>query len=241
MHSDKTGGGIPAADEQVPSTDILVTAIANADADRSLVAAMRNGDAAAFRMFFDTYFPRVYRFALHRLGGDVEAGKEVVQSTLIKAMRSLAGFRGEAALFSWLCQICRHQIVDYLRIHKRHADHIVLIDDNAQLRGALESIKAPAADEPLHAYEASQTRRLVQFVLDRLPSRYGDVLEWKYVEGRGVAEIGELMGIGHTAAQSVLARARTAFREALRTTFGSTARDILASMRETKACQTDKG
>ena len=34
-------------------------------------------------------------------------------------------------------------------------------------------------------------------VLDRLPHRYGDALEWKYVEGRSVEEIGERLGIGH--------------------------------------------
>lgn len=198
--------------------------------DQALVAAILGGDEAAFRTFFETYFPRVYRFALPRLGGDVEAGKEVVQSTLIKAMRGLTGFRGEAALFSWLCQICRRQIVDYLRAHKRHTDRILLIDDNPELRAALESVEAPATDEPLHSYDASETRQLVQAVLDRLPARYGDVLEWKYVEGRSVAEIGEILGIGHTAAQSVLARARTAFRDALETVFGATAKDVLASM-----------
>jgi Sigma-70, region 4. len=68
-------------------------------------------------------------------------------------------------------------------------------------------------------------------VLDRLPARYGDVLEWKYIEGRTVDEIGAALGIGHTAAQSLLARARAAFREALETVFGSTAEDVLASMR----------
>jgi RNA polymerase sigma-70 factor (ECF subfamily) len=184
-----------------------------ADTDQTLIAAMLNGDEAAFRTFFDAYFPRVYRFALPRLGGDMEAGKEVAQSTLIKAVRSLAAFRGEAALFSWLCQICRRQIVDYWRMHQRHADHIVQIDARPQLRAALESIEAPAADEPLYGCLASETRRLVQSALDRLPSRYADVLEWKYIEGRSVADIGASLGIGHAAAQSILARARTAFRE----------------------------
>lgn len=192
---------------------------------------MLAGDEAAFRVFFETYFPRIYRFALPRLAGDVEAGKEVVQATLTKAMRNLAGFRGEAALFSWLCQICRRQIVDYLRANKRHSQNIVLLDDSPELRAALESIEAPVTDEPLHGYGEVETRRLVQSVLDRLPARYGDVLEWKYIEGRSVEEIGEKLGIGHTAAQSVLARARTAFREALETVFGSTAQDVLAGMR----------
>ena len=154
--------------------------------DRELIAAMLAGDEAAFRSFFTAYFPRVYRFALPRLNGEVEAAKEVVQSTLTKAMRNLAGYRGEAALFSWLCQICRRQIVDYLRANKRHSENVVLIDDSAELRAALEAVEAPAADDPLHGYGSAETRRLVQSVLDRLPARYGDVLEWKYIEGRSV-------------------------------------------------------
>ena len=199
--------------------------------DRELIAAMLAGDEAAFRSFFTAYFPRVYRFALPRLSNEVEAAKEVVQATLTKAMRSLAGYRGEAALFSWLCQICRRQIVDYLRANRRHAENVVLIDDSPELRAALEAVEAPAADDPLHGYGTAETRRLVQSVLDRLPARYGDVLEWKYIEGRSVEEIGELLGIGQIAAQSVLARARTSFREALETVFGSTAQDILGAMR----------
>jgi RNA polymerase sigma-70 factor, ECF subfamily len=198
--------------------------------DRELIAAMLRGDERAFRAFFEGFFPRVYRFALPRLSGDVEATRDVVQATLTKAIRNLTTFRGEAALFSWICQICRRQIVDYLRAHKRHSDNVVLLDDNPEIRAALESVEAPAGDEPMHRYGNAETRRLVQSVLDRLPARYGDVLEWKYIEGRSVDEIGQLLGVGHTAAQSLLARARTAFREALETVFGATAQDVLAGM-----------
>ena len=199
--------------------------------ERELVRSMLAGDERAFNTFFEAYFPRVFRFALPRLAGDVDASKEVVQATMVKAMRNLASFRGDAALFSWICQICRRQIVDHLRADRRRTSRVVLLEDNSEISAALESIEAPREDEPLHRYGADETRRLVRTVLDRLPSRYGDVLEWKYVEGRSVEEIGELLGIGHTAAQSLLARARTSFREALETVFGSTAADVLAGMR----------
>jgi len=198
--------------------------------DAELIAAMLAGDERAFRAFFDTYFPRIYRFALLRLGGDEDVAKEVVQSTLIKAMRSLGGYRQEAALFSWLCQICRRQIVDHVRARERQARHIVLLDGSAAARGMLELVEAPAADEPQQVYDAAEARRLVQSVLAALPGRYGEVLEWKYIDGRSVEEIGEFLGIGQTAAQSMLARARTAFREALETVFGPGARDVLAGM-----------
>lgn len=199
--------------------------------ERDLVRDMLAGEERAFRTFFDSYFPRVYRFAVPRLGGDAEASKEVVQATLVKAIRNLHSYRGEAALFSWVCQICRHQIVDYLRANRRHDESVVLIDDSKEVRAALESVEAPEEDEPMQQYSSAETRRLVQSILDRLPPRYGDVLEWKYIEGRSVEEIGELLGVGHTAAQSLLARARTAFRAALDTVFGSTAADVLVAMR----------
>lgn len=198
--------------------------------DKELIAAMLAGDEVAFRHFFEGYFPRLYRFAMPRVGGDAEAAKEVVQSTLIKAMRNLAGYRAEAALFSWLCQICRRQIVDYLRAHRRHSDRIVAVEDSDEMRAVLEAIEAPATDEPAHGYSTEETRRLVRSVLDRLPSRYGDVLEWKYVEGRSVEEIAQALGLGQTAVQSLLARARVAFRQALETVFGATAGDVIAGM-----------
>jgi RNA polymerase sigma-70 factor (ECF subfamily) len=203
----------------------------NSGTDAEQIAAMLRGDEAAFRQFFESYFPRLFRFAAPRVGGDADAAKEVVQGTLIKAMRNLAGYRGDAALFSWLCQICRRQIVDYLRANHRHSDRLVLVEDSDEMRAVLESIEAPPSAEPSHGYSAEETRRLVQSVLDRLPGRYGDVLEWKYIEGRSVEEIATELGVGQTAAQSLLARARVAFRAALETVFGATAGDVIAGMR----------
>lgn len=199
--------------------------------DRDLIAAMLAGKQAAFRSFFTDYFPRLYRFALPRLNRETEAAKEVVQSTLTKAVRNLAAYRGEAALFSWLCQICRRQIVDHLRANRRHAENVVSIDGSPELHEMLEAVEAPASDDPVRGYDSAQTRRLVQSVLDRLPGRYGDVLEWKYIEGCSVEEIGEWLGIGQIAAQSMLSRARKAFRETMETVRDSTDEDVLTAIR----------
>jgi RNA polymerase sigma-70 factor (ECF subfamily) len=198
--------------------------------EAELIRRMLAGEARAFDAFFESHFSRLYRFALPRLNGDVEATREVVQAALGKAMRKLADFRGEAALFTWLCQICRREIVDRLRTERRHTDHIVLIDDRPELRAAIESIEAPEEYDLVKNYGRAEVGRLVQSVLDRLPARYGDALEWKYVEGRSVEEIGARLGIGHTAAQSLLARARVSFREALEKVFGSAAEDIAAAL-----------
>ncbi len=189
--------------------------------EQHLVRRMLDGDERAFSEFFDEYFARLYRFALPRLNGNVDAAQEVVQATLCKVMRKLDTFRGEAALFTWICQVCRHQIVDYLREHRRHAEHVVLVEDNPAVQAALDAIQAPDGEQPEERYGQRQTGALVRAVLDRLPARYGDALEWKYVEGLSVEEIGARLGVGTTAAQSLLARARVAFRDAIEQVFGA--------------------
>ena len=51
--------------------------------DRALARRILGGDEAAFRGLFDSFFPRLYRFALARLDGDHEAAREVVGGLLI--------------------------------------------------------------------------------------------------------------------------------------------------------------
>jgi RNA polymerase sigma-70 factor (ECF subfamily) len=198
--------------------------------EAELVRRMLAGEERAFDAFFEGHFPRLYRFVLPRLNGDTEAAREVVQAALTKAMRKLADYRGEAALFTWLCQICRREIVDRLRAEKRHTDRVVLIDDRPELRAAIEAIEAPEEYDLMKSYGRAEVGGLVRSVLDRLPPRYGDALEWKYVEGHSVEEIGMRLGIGHTAAQTLLARARVAFREALEQVFGAAAADIATTL-----------
>jgi RNA polymerase sigma-70 factor (ECF subfamily) len=195
-------------------------------AEQELVQRMLAGDERAFDAFFQSHFPRLYRFALPRLGGDIEATREVVQASLGKAMRKLASYRGEAALFTWLCQICRREIADHVRTQHRYSERVVLMDDRPEVRAAVEALEAPEEYDLARNHDRAEVGQLVKSVLDRLPARYGDALEWKYVEGRSVEEIGTKLGIGHTAAQSLLARARIAFREALEQVFGAAADDI---------------
>jgi RNA polymerase sigma-70 factor (ECF subfamily) len=197
--------------------------------DPQLIRRMLAGDERAFEAFFNGYFPRVYRFALPRLNGDIDATRAIVQSTLEKAIRKLESFRGESGLFTWVCQICRNEIVDHIRAERRMR-HVVLIDDQPELRAAVESIEAPEEFDLVRSYGRAESARLVRVVLDRLPSGYGDALEWKYIEGESVETIGERLGIGTTAAQSLLARARRAFREGLERVFGADAADVASGL-----------
>jgi RNA polymerase sigma-70 factor (ECF subfamily) len=181
--------------------------------DKKLVKQLLAGDQRAFDRFFEENFARLYRFAIVRLSDDPEGAREVVQITLTRAVRKLDTFRAESALFTWLCAICRNEVSDWLRRQGRYRDHIVLVEDFPEVQAAVDSFQAPLEDTPERHYEREEAMRLIQVALDRLPAKYGDVLEWKYVEGHSVKEISAKLNIGVEATQSLLARAKRAFAD----------------------------
>lgn len=182
--------------------------------DRRLVRRLLNRDEAAFEEFFEAMYPALYRFALARLDGRREAAEDVAQTTLYRAIGKLKTYRGEASLLTWLCTFCRHEIYAYAKAH-RHAAQIVPIDDAPEIQAALESLHAVDSTNPHVALDRQQQASLIQRVLDQLPAHYGSVLEWKYIEELPVQQIAARLGIRLPAAESLLARARRAFRDAL--------------------------
>ena len=182
--------------------------------DRSLAARLRGGDEAAFEYFFETYSARLYRFAAARVRNDGDAAEEIVQLTLSKALAKLATYRAEAALFTWLCTFCRHEISAYYARRERLAPETSLVEDSPDARAALESLAAVSTSGPEEQYRRREVARLVQVTLDHLPEPYGDALEWKYIQGWSVDEIARRLRVGPKAAESMLTRARQAFRDA---------------------------
>jgi RNA polymerase sigma-70 factor (ECF subfamily) len=180
--------------------------------ERDLVDRMLAGHEVAFDEFMAAYLPRIYRFALSRIG-DPDAAEDIAQSTLAIACRKLHTWRGEATLFTWLVTICRREIAQQAA-RSGHEAAQNLPDDHPDVRATLETLIADSATEPDRALEAADLGRLVQATLDYLPGRYGDVLEWKYLHGCSVAEIADRLGLSVKAAESQLTRARAAFREA---------------------------
>lgn len=188
-------------------------------ADRFLVARLLRGDEEAFTEFFDTNAAALYRFTLPRVGGDPGDAEEIVQTTLCRAVRKLASYRGEAALLTWLTTICRREIATFYEARKRMPPTIDFSDEFPEVRAALESIGTPDA-RPETAMRRKEIASLVQLILDRLPSHYGDALEWKYIDGLSVAEIAARLGVATKAAESTLTRARGAFRDAFTAAYG---------------------
>lgn len=183
--------------------------------DLRLARRVARGDRGAFDSFFDDYFPRLYRFSLVRTGGDESLAEELAQATLCQVMSKLHTYRGEASLFTWLCQICRRQLSATMRLAANDPKRRVVLDDGDAVRAALESLSA-GADDPERAARGQEIARLVQGVMDYLPERYALALQMKYVQGARVKEIAARLGVGEKAAESTLTRARAAFRDGFR-------------------------
>jgi RNA polymerase sigma-70 factor (ECF subfamily) len=186
--------------------------------DTLLVERMRAGDERAFDEFFGAYFPRLFRFAVRRLS-NVDAAEDVVQAALIIAVRKIGTWRGEAALFTWLCTICRHELSAYWARTGRQPVTLPF-DDHPDTRAAIESLAhvGPGPYAELAQHDLSDS---VRVTLDHLPRPYGDVLTWKYLDGLSVVEIAARLGSTAKAAESMLTRARAAFRDGFHTLAGA--------------------
>ncbi len=178
--------------------------------DRALAERVLGGDEEAFDDFFEGHFPALYRFALARLK-DPELARDTAQSAICKAIANLDGYRGEASLAAWLFTICRYEISAHYRRLGRIPSPVELVEEAPEVRAALDSL--PAADGPQEAFEKKELGHRVHATLDRLPPRYGQALEWKYIDGLPVKEIAQRLEVGPKAAESILTRARKAFRD----------------------------
>lgn len=182
------------------------------EADRALVARMRAGEQRAFDEFFRDSAPRLVAFIARRTALDPATLEDIVQSALIKAVRHLGSYRGEAALFTWLTEICRNELADQHRKAKRRPAHLSLDEPQAVHRWE-EMLRAPQSQEPASQLQAATERAEIMKVLDGLPANYALVLEAKYGDGLSVETIALQLGLTGTAVQSMLARAREAFRQ----------------------------
>ena len=180
------------------------------EADRLLAAQLIKGDQRAYERFFHRYAQRLAAFAMRRTGCHAQAAEDIVQNVMIRAVRTLNNYRGEASLLTWLCWICRSEISEFRRRESRQPLAMSL-DRDPRARGVPDRIPDPESMAFGH-YATNPAARCVSEALSKLPQRYVEILEWKYGEDLSVEEISGALGLSFAATQSLLARAREAFR-----------------------------
>jgi len=169
--------------------------------ERGLRDAVLSGDERAWRTWYDEAYPGLYRYVLWRCGGLRDGADEVVQETWLTAVRRVRTFDPGAGSFAaWLRGIAANLLRNHFRRQQRRRTR-ALAEDVADRRSA----------------EAIEQRRQAENVaraLAALPPRYEDVLRAKYLDGHSVADVADARGETVKAVESLLSRARVAFREA---------------------------
>lgn len=174
------------------------------------MTAAQAGDRTAVDELLARYEPHIYRFGL-RMCGDEDAAREVLQETLLAAFRHLPGFRGDAALSTWLYQIARSFCIKARRGRR----------PTTELDAAPALVDpAPRPDAQAHAREIGEA--LSRAIAD-LPDDQREVLLLRDVEGLSAEQAAEVVGIEVGALKSRLHRARAALRGRLAKSLGDAA------------------
>src|ERR1044072_4505015 len=165
---------------------------------------MRRGEQSAFNQFFDAYAARLGAFAARRSALDSSAIEDVVQTTMINAMRSLGTFRGSWSLFTWLCQICRNQLADVRRKSARQPP-VQSLDELGEQKSLGTIVQLTDFSDPLDECATDSDRGVVRRAINLLPSHYARILELRYGDELTVPEIARSLGVTESAAESALA------------------------------------
>lgn len=179
--------------------------------DEELVAAARGGDAGALDALVRRHESRLYRFGL-KMCGSREAAGDVVQDTLLAVVRSLAAFRGEASVSTWLYTIARRACLRQRR-RSRFAPH------HEESLDAMVEADVPPIASPASSPEDEAGRREIAAALDAaiaaLEPGQREVLLLRDVEGLSAPEVAAALGLRVEAVKSRLHRARLAVRRRL--------------------------
>jgi RNA polymerase sigma factor (sigma-70 family) len=169
-----------------------------------LAARVRAGDEIAFRELHRQYASRLHRYALVMARGNEHLAAETVQSTFLRAIRSLRSVADDDALWCWLAKAARCAAADAARREQRQS-------------ALLAKIAALWAGDPPLPAEDPETlwHRALDAALADLPAEDQSLLHARYSERIPLAEIAARTGTTDRAVESRLARLRTTLRAAI--------------------------
>jgi RNA polymerase sigma-70 factor (ECF subfamily) len=173
--------------------------------DAELVQAILSGSRTHFDLLYETYFPRVYRFALKRLRDAAEA-EDVTQEVFVTVFRALHTYAGGSSLLVWIFGITRNKVNRRFRgIRPRFES----IDGDAALD--LASPDAPA-DRTVDARRAlEECEGAIALHLTPLQRR---IFHLKHLRRQSIRSIAGALGKSEDAIKANLYRMRRAIAEA---------------------------
>jgi len=176
-------------------------------ADRDLVSRCRRGEIGAFEELYKRYGSRLYTVA-YRMTGSAADAEDLVQEIFLQVYRRLDGYRGEAALGTWLHRLAVNACLDFVRSKQGRRQRLTdFVEDLDTLEPAGRgSWRGDMALERLDLERA----------IAQLPPSYRRAFLLHDVEGFEHHEVGEVLGIAEGTSKSLLHKARTRLRSLLR-------------------------
>lgn len=153
---------------------------------------------------FANFYSDVYRY-LYSLSHDASLSEDLASEVFLEVVKSLALFRGEADIKTWIFSIARYKWYAHLRKEKKRAP-------TEELSDALS-----ASGKPLEEmYHDKALAERIRVLLDREPERTRQIVLMR-TEGYSFHEIGRKMGISENSARVIDFRAKAKIRQILKT------------------------
>lgn len=170
--------------------------------ETELIRRVLDGDPAAERALYEAHADRVFRLAF-RMAGDEELARDYTQEVFIRAFSHLEGFRGDAAISTWLHRITVTVTLNGLRKVKRRRERELELDEELD-----RPHENPGRAEP-------DLRESLREAIDGLPEHQRLVFVMHELEGYTHEEIGGALEIATGTSKARLSRARARLRDEL--------------------------
>lgn len=168
-----------------------------------------------FDKLYRDHVDLIYRYA-HRLCGETESAKDLVQETFLNAYRGLKDFRGEARVSTWLYTIASRACIRMRRKRKGEPQHELSLEDFVPTSEGEFRLQIPIEGlSPEEALQNKELRQALDQAIDKLPEKYRMALVLRDMEGLSAKEVGSIMGLNERAVKSRLHRARLFVRREL--------------------------
>lgn len=152
--------------------------------------------AAQFSAMYETTLPVVYGFLSLRVGGNRALAEDLTAETYAAAVLLYKSHRADEVTLSWLRTVARRRLIDHWRRASVATKNVLNLVPSGP--DAIDSDISTTVATALAALNEAQRQALVL----------------QHIEGYSVAEIADLLDRSPTGVQSLLNRARVAFRAA---------------------------
>jgi RNA polymerase sigma factor (sigma-70 family) len=175
--------------------------------DQDLVTKICRGETRRFGELIDRY-QRLVVHIVYRMTNDRQVSEDLTQEIFIKVYDSLAGFRFDSKLSTWISRIAYNTCINYLRKEKP-----LSLEDLPENRDTGEWLVSP--DRPDEFTEHNDQSRYIMELIKQLPAVYRAIVTMFHLQEMSYREIAEVVDMPEGTVKSYLFRARKILREHL--------------------------